>query len=273
MKKKMFFLTMMATLGLMACTNGEDDPLPTGYDNNQELPLFDYDRTKDFAFWPTPTIDDSELQGPGYDFAYWRQHKTEAETVEEMMAMCNIPKDMLKNMSTRNLAITCSNYPYNAIFGAYNDAYKGFLGTISDFNGYAELMKRNGGLQATLDLYAEMDSRALEISFTRFQPWTFFVCSAVDHKVLSDEQVARLARVVSSRFNDGTKDSNLAFTYLLGGFIAYHYDTTLPEEQLYLLKAYLQFYCMHPGVSKPDDRISTIIESSLERFAFILAQS
>ena len=89
--------------------------------------------------------------------------------------------------------------------------------------------------------------------------------------MLSDEQVARLARVVSSRFNDGTKDSNLAFTYLLGGFIAYHYDTTLPEEQLYLLKAYLQFYCMHPGVSKPDDRISTIIESSLERFAFILA--
>ena len=269
MKKIMLFLTMMVTLGLTACSKGDDEMLPNDIDNNQELPLFDYDRTKDFAFWPTPTIDDSELQGPGYDFAYWQQHKTEAETVEAMMAMCNIPKDMLKNMSTRNLALTCFNYPYNPIFSAYNDQYKGFLGTISYFNGYAELMKRKGGLQATLHLYEEMAQYSS--SFGYYQAWTFFVCSAVDHKALSNEQAADLARVVSSRFNDGTKDTNLAFTYLLGGFIAYHYDTTLPDEQLYLLKAYLQFYCKLPGASKPDDRISTIIEASLERFAFILA--
>jgi hypothetical protein len=269
MKKIMLFLTMMVTLGLTACSNGDDEMLPTDIDNNQELPLFDYDQTNDFAFWPTPTIDDSELQWPGYDFAYWQQHKTEAESIEEMMAMCNIPKDMLKVMSTRNLALTCFNYPYNPKFSAYNDQYKGFQGTISHFNGYAELMKRKSGLQATLDLYAELGQYSS--SFGYYQAWTFFVCSAVDHKVLSDEQVARLARVVSSRFNDGTKDSNLAFTYLLGGFIAYHYDTTLPDEQLYLLKVYLQFYCKLPGVSNPDDRISSIIETSLERFAFILA--
>lgn len=268
MKTKMLFLAMMALMALTACTTEEPDTQqPMDYDNNQELPMFYYDLTKDFAFWPTPSIDDSGLQGGGYDFAYWQQHKAEAENVEEMMAMCNIPKDLLKAMSTRNLAITCSNYPYNAIFMAYNDAYKGFLETIAYFNGYAELMKRKGGLQATLDLYAELDSRVQDISFTRFQPWTFFVCSAVDHMVLSNEQVARLAQVVTSRFSDGTERINLAFTYLLGGFIVYHYDTTLPDEQLYLLKAYLQFDCKIPGVSKPDDRISTIIESSLNRLA------
>ena len=268
MKTKMLLLAMMALVALTACTTDEPEAqLPTGYDNNQDLPMFEYDKNKDFAFWPTPTIDDSELTGGGYDFAYWQEHKSEAENVEAMMAMCNIPKNLLKAMSTRNLAITCSNYPYNAVFMAYNDAYKGFLGTIAHFNGYAELMKRNGGLQTTLDLYAELDSRALDISFTRFQPWTFFVCTAVDHKVLSNEQVTRLAQVVTTRFNDGTKDTNLAFTYLLGGFIAYHYDTTLPDEQLYLLKVYLQFECMHPGVSKPVDRITTIIEASLNRLA------
>ena len=48
---------------------------------------------------------------------------------------------------------------------------------------------------------------------------------------------------------------------------SYHYDKTLPDEQLYLLKAYLQFECMHTGLSKPVDRISTIIESSLNRLA------
>ena len=267
MKTKMLFLATMAVMALTACTKDEPDQQPMDFDNNQDLPMFEYDRTKNFAFWPTPSIDDSGLQGPGYDFGYWNQHKTEAKSMEEMVAMCNIPADLLKAMSTRNLAITCSNYPYNATFMAYNDAYKGFLGTIADFNGYAELMKRKGGLQTTLDLYAELDSRALDISFTRFQPWTFFVCTAVDHKVLSTEQVARLAQEVTSRFNDGTERMNLAFTYLLGGFIAYHYDTTLPDEQLYLLKVYLQFDCMHPGISKPDDRISTIIEASMNRLA------
>ena len=269
MKTKMLFLAMMAMMALTACTKDEPDQQPMDFDNNQDLPMFEYNRTKDFVFWPTPSIDDSGLQGGGYDFAYWQQHKTEAESVEAMMAMCNIPKDLLKAMSTPNLAITCSNYPYNATFSAYNDEYKGFLGTIPHFNGYAELMKRKGGLQATLDLYAELDSRAQDIMFTRFQPWTFFVCSAVDHKVLSTEQVTRLAQVVTTRFNDGTKDSNLAFTYLLGGFIAYHYDTTLPDEQLHLLKAYLQFECMHTGFNEPVDRISTIIKSSLNRLGSV----
>ena len=264
----MLFLAMMALVALTACTTDEPEAqLPTDYDNNQDLPMFEYDRTKNFAFWPTPSIDDSGLQGGGYGFAYWQEHKAEAESVEAMMAMCNIPTDLLKAMSTWNLAITCSNYPYNAIFMAYNDAYKGFLGTIAHFNGYAELMKRNGGLQATLDLYAELDSRVQDISFTRFQPWTFFVCSAVDHKVLSNDQVARLAQVVTSRFNDGTKDTNLAFTYLLGAFIAYHYDTTLPDEQLYLLKVYIHSSCQLTPVDKPVDRISTIIESSLNRLS------
>ena len=228
--------------------------------------MFEYDKTKDFAFWPTPTIEDSELTGDGYDFAYWQQHKAEAETVEQMMAMCNIPQDMLNAMSTRNLAITCYYYPYNSTFLAYNDEYKGFLGTIAYFNGYAELMKRNSGLQTTLDLYAELDGITQESSFL-FQSWTFFVCSAVDHKVLSGEQVARLAQVVTSRFYDGTKDTNLAFTYLLGAFISYHYDTTLPDEQLYLLKIFIRSCSQLPLVSKPDDRISTIIESSLNRLA------
>ena len=264
MKTKMILLSMMALMAFTACTT-DDVGMPTDYDSDQDLPVFDYDRSKDFAFWPTPSIDDSDLQGGGYDFAYWQQHKTEAESVEAMMAMCNIPRDMLDEMSTRNLAITCSNYPYNPLFSAYDDEYKGFLGTIAHFNGYADLMKRKSGLQATLDVYAELDQQSS--SFGYYQAWTFFVCSAVDHKALSNEQVARLAKAVSSRFHNETEGTNLAFTYLLGGFIAYHYDTTLPDEQLYLLKVYLQFNSKLPGVSKPDDRISTIIESSLNRLA------
>ena len=111
MRTKMLFMAIMVILCLTACSKDETGVYdPSGFDNNQDLPMFEYDRTKDFAFWPTPTIDDSQLTGGGYDFAYWWQHKAEAGSIEQLMAMCNIPKDVLKAMSTPNLAITCSNY-------------------------------------------------------------------------------------------------------------------------------------------------------------------
>ena len=57
---------MMALMALTACTTDEPETQqPMDFDNNQDLPMFDYDRTKDFVFWPTPSIDDSGLQGPG----------------------------------------------------------------------------------------------------------------------------------------------------------------------------------------------------------------
>ena len=266
----MIILTMMVTLGLMSCSNGDDDPLPNDFNNNQELPLFDYDRTNDFAFWPTPTIDDSELQGPGYDFAYWNQHKTEAGSMAEMMAMCNIPKDLLANMSTYNLAVTCFNYPYNGTFlASSSDEYKAFQYYVSCFNGYAELMKRNSGLQATLDVYVESPQYSSTFSRIYCMAWALFVCTAVDHKMLTSEQVAHLSQVVASRIADTEADSmNLAYDYLLGGFVAYHYDTSIPDEQLYLLKSYIQFYSKHP-FGKPIDRISNIIDASLQRLASV----
>ena len=266
MKKKLFYFTLLGLFFLTACSKDNSEPLPNNFDNNQELPLFDYDRNKDFAFWPTPTVDDSELQGSRYDFAYWQQHKTEAQNMSEMIAMCNIPKDLLDNMSTYNLAVTCFNYPYNGTFYASSsDCYKAFQYYVSCFNGYAELMKRYGGLQATLDVYVE--SPQYSSTFIYYTAWALFVCTAVDHKMLSSEQVARLSLVVASRIADSEDDSmNLAYDYLLGGFIAYHYDMSIPDEQLYLLKSYIQFYSDHP-FGKPIDRISIIIKASLNRLA------
>ena len=65
----MLFLAMIALMAMTACTKDEPNPTIMDYDNNQELPMFEYDKTKDFVFWPTPTIEDSELTGGGYDFA------------------------------------------------------------------------------------------------------------------------------------------------------------------------------------------------------------
>ena len=269
MKKKLFYFTLLGMFFLTACSKDNSEPLPENFDSNQELPLFEYERTTDFSFWPTPTIDDSELQGPGYDFAYWNQHKTEAQSMAEMMAMCNIPQDLLSNMSTYNLAVTCYNYPYNgAYLAASSDCYKAFQHYVSCFNGYAELMKRYGGLQTILDVYVESPQYNSSFSRIYYSTWALFVCTAIDHKMLSTEQVARLSKVVASRLIDSEDGSMiLGSDYLLGSFIAYHYDTTLPDEQLYLLKAYIRASNSITPVGKPVDRISIIIKASLERLS------
>ena len=95
--KKLMTL-LLAMLALAGCGDNKnmDEPEPiTKVDTTVPvLPV------EDFQMWPTPTIDDSNLQGEGYTFDYWQQHKDEAQTGEELLAMCNIPDTLLKNMST-----------------------------------------------------------------------------------------------------------------------------------------------------------------------------
>ena len=46
MKQKLFMMAMMVTMVLTACTADEPGPNPN-YENNQDLPMFDYDSTNE----------------------------------------------------------------------------------------------------------------------------------------------------------------------------------------------------------------------------------
>lgn len=272
---KMSVLFMLIATGFMATSCGHDDePQPLlPIDNvDPESTLFDYTSTDDFVFWPVPTIDDSGLTGEGYDFSYWQEHKAEAKTGEELYAMCNIPKDLLEKMSTANLAITCFNYPYNSIFLAHDNQYWGYKETIKYFNGYHELMKRMSGKQAALDLYDELGDTYQEKEFF-ISSWSFFLCTAVDNKAFSIEQIAGLSKSVNQKIEHFTSSDglfhvmNLAHSYLLGAQIAYHYDSSLDEEDLLKLKYYISSVSRQYFYSHTDymDSVYAIITSSLHR--------
>ena len=95
---------VLALLSLMACSTDEPEPDPDGPDG--PVPVVPYDFSAPifpmegfelgFEMWPTPTIDDSNLQGEYYIYLYWREHKGEAGNLEELLAMCNVPDDLLK---------------------------------------------------------------------------------------------------------------------------------------------------------------------------------
>ena len=268
---------VLALLSLMACSTDEPEPGPDGPD-----PVIPYDFSspvfpvEGFEMWPTPTIEDSNLQGEYYIYLYWREHKDEANDVEELLAMCNVPDDLLKNMSTLNLARTCFRHPYNGMWVASNNVYEGMLGVVTRFNGYEELMKRRSGVEASINFFSQLGYAwgQTTVSETEMISWSLVLCSAADYMAFNNEQTARLAKYVLSKkkYAQQSQLMDLSHSYraycLLGAFIAYHYDETLPEEQRILLANFIKFRCMNfYGNDEDLDRSHSIIDSSLQRLA------
>ena len=273
--KKLMTL-LLAMLALIGCSDdkeSKDEPTPT-IEVDPKMPVLP---VEDFQMWPTPTIDDSNLQGEGYLFGYWQQHKDEAQTGEELVAMCNVPDDLLKNMSTANLAWTCFNHPYNTSWPAYNNPYEGMIGLIRRFNGYNELMRRATGRDAAINLYAQLGYREegkTTVSEYSMIAWTLVLCSAADYRAFNQEQVAQLAQdlLYKDFIANATSSSNLYLSHkaywLLGAFLAFHYDEALSEEQRIMLANYVKVVRMTYYTDEADFVGShPIIKESLERLA------
>ena len=123
----------------------------------RETPLMaPYERSFGRKMWTTRVVEDSGLKGKGGDYYYWEQHKAEAGTMNELLALCDVPEDKLYAMSTRNLALTCFMHPYNGVYDLYNVLYESVF-TMTLANCYQELMQRLTGATELLNLYCELD--------------------------------------------------------------------------------------------------------------------
>ena len=273
MKTKMLLLVMMALMAMTACTKDEPDMATHVIQVDPNTPVLP---VEDFQMWPTPTIDDSDLQGEYYAYVYWHEHKAEAQTGDELIAMCNVPDEILKNMSTPNLVRTCFKHPYNNIWQTYNNAYEGILSIMTRFNGYAELMKRHSGVEAALDLFTQIGyyQGTTMVSETDMISWTLVMCTAADYSAFNQEQVSRLAQDVSNknRIALQTSSPNLYLSHyfytLLGAFIVFHYDDTLPDEQRVLIANFIRYYSAIYQPNNDDlSRSYSIIYSGLDRLA------
>ena len=63
------------------------------------------------------------------------------QTLEEMQSACQIPDDVLSNLSTEELVQICMDYPLFGNFSAYNDELVGIKKVMDGFNGFTELKK------------------------------------------------------------------------------------------------------------------------------------
>lgn len=104
--------------------------------------------------------------------------------------------------------------------------------------------------------------------------WTLVMCTASDYSAFNQEQVSRLAQDVRNkdRIALQTSSPNLYLSHyfytLLGAFIVYHYDDTLPDEQRVLIANFIRYCCvLNQPVNDDLSRSYSIIYSGLDRLA------
>lgn len=68
----------------------------------------------------------------------WAQY----QSLEEMLAACQIPEEKLNSMSTDELIDVCMSHPLHALYFAYNNEMVGAKVVFEHFNGFSELKKR-----------------------------------------------------------------------------------------------------------------------------------
>ena len=228
--------------------------------------------------WPSRVVDDSGLTGEAGDYSYWHEHRNEAQTTEELMAMCDIPEDKLHAMSTANLARTCYNHPYAFVYTAQNVVYQGFF-FMTQANCYRELMQRKTGAAELVNLYCGLEYTANSSDFA-LNALTLFLMTAVDYNALNQEQLSRLSTEIFNKIDNIVKtdgetpnySEKLRFPYLLGAFIAYHYDAMLKDDEVNRLEDFitvtgLPSYRVNGKIITVEDvsRATLIISQSLER--------
>lgn len=285
-------LALLAVTLLMGCSetkDSRDEPAPPfkPQDVTPHSQFFaNHEKYVGYVLWPDATIDDSGLDGDGYGYGYYYGHRDEAQTFEEMMAMCQVPRPILREMSTRNLVLTCFKHPFSWNFMSYNDEYLGMMVSM-EANCFQELMLRRTGHAELLNLFAQLHygNKVFvqdEVVLGSLEYPAVFLCmmTAVDCNVFDETQVKQIAGVVFNHIDDIIEyDSHsggagwylLRYPYLVGAILAHHNDKALQDSERDLLHRFVGWQAM-PGsdgekvLTEEDISLSTqVITTSLER--------
>ncbi len=79
------------------------------------------------------------------------------KTYQERLNAYNIPQDILKTITTKELVKTCLNYPEFRLVFTRNDLQLGYDYISTEFNGFKELESRSDAGKALLEFYSEYD--------------------------------------------------------------------------------------------------------------------
>jgi hypothetical protein len=93
----------------------------------------------------------------------WKALKTQ----KEKLRVCQVPEDILRNMTPDALVETCLSYPmFDVAIIAHDGRQEGFDALVQDFNGIRELLRRKDVGSSLLSRYRDFDPLAYDTSWT-----------------------------------------------------------------------------------------------------------
>lgn len=280
MRKYFSLVLAFALLFATGCDRHEKPESVVPQEQGRRSFFGEYELEFPYSLWLRPTIDDDQLTGPGWNFTEPWNHRAEYNLNQRIEAF-QIPEEILAVMSTRNLARTCYIYSYNIEYRTFTDEYYGLYTVLGRLNGWTELMQRESGIDELIHLLHELEfPAALDTSmeaalnppldyteypnpnyaYQHIRTLMYVIATAVDYERLSAEQIINLIDEVVIKLEDLLSKPELygdyyadyfRFPYVLGAFIAWHYDSELSSSDLVVLENYLDEYSIENVIHYP----------------------
>ena len=154
-------------------------------------------------------------------------------TGRQMLDACQIPENILKTLSTKDLVKICLNYPLFFDYVAANDERKGISFMIESFNGLNELSKRKDGVLELINAYNEypvITQVQQESSKDYYTPYKLpfielLLADDIFEKQLDSQKSGELEKIVLKKYESKLKYPqvyslyNIKKTFLLGSVI------------------------------------------------------
>lgn len=186
----------------------------------------------------------------------WKSFKTD----DEMWKACQLNNEVLFNLSTKELADACMEFPLAYNYIAYDDQIEGIFSIFRNFNGLQELARRTDMAEVLLDIYKKIDftqkenmkskinnSLGLSLGYLEL---LFSTDNFLDG--FSDHQLTDLANAAKDKF----KMKLQHFDYF-GNFCLYQslvvcagvkmkQNKTISEDERQFLESFIHFYPIFP---------------------------
>ena len=125
------------------------------------------------------------------------------KTKEMALSHCQIPDDILEEMTTEALVETVLDYPFITDYFVYNSYLEAAKVFEREFNGFEELFKRKDATAALLDVYAASELAAKDTEskeFFRVSDIEFLIaCDRIKNPDYSDEEAERFEELLADK--------------------------------------------------------------------------
>lgn len=109
-------------------------------------------------------------------------------THNDMLKVCQVPDNYLKTMTTKDVIITCLNYPLKFDFYAYNNLIDGIKKVAANFNGLQELFSRKDNAECLFNIWQKTNIETL-LDKTQYQRGELIVKQSLIEAFLTHEYV------------------------------------------------------------------------------------